>query len=181
MMTRFESVTVTGDGFVLRPLSSADVPAIARACADEQILRWLPLPRPYTTQDAARFVEHVAPLGPAHDTGLTLAVDEGDGLVGCLDLKHTDWAARTTETGYWMAPGARGRGLATRATRRLAEWALREKHLERVELRTAPGNVASAAVARRAGFVAEGTARNAGNVYGARVDLDVFSLVPADL
>lgn len=32
-----------------------------------------------------------------------------------------------------------------------------------------------------AGFTFEGTARNAGVVHGARVDLAVYSLIPADL
>lgn len=181
MMTRFEATTIRGAGFALRPLEAGDVPTITEACADELTLRWLPLPRPYTAQDATAFVERIAPASLADNSGVVFAIDEGDGIVGCIDLKRTDWAARTTETGYWVAPWARGRGVATRATRRLAEWALREKGFERVELRAAPGNAASAAVARKAGFVAEGTARNAGHVHGGRCDLDVFSLVPADL
>ncbi len=52
---------------------------------------------------------------------------------------------------------------------------------ERVELRAATGNLAAQRVAEKAGFQREGLARNAGFVPAGRVDLVVYSLVPADL
>jgi RimJ/RimL family protein N-acetyltransferase len=51
----------------------------------------------------------------------------------------------------------------------------------RVEMRVAPGNTASRRVAEKAGFVYEGLLRNAGHVHSGRVDLEVWSLVAADL
>jgi RimJ/RimL family protein N-acetyltransferase len=80
-----------------------------------------------------------------------------------------------------VAPWGRGNGLAGRATRTLAEWALREQGFERVVVRAATGNRASQRAAESAGFVAEGTARNAGFVRAGRVDLEVYSLVRSDL
>lgn len=177
----YASAPATGGGFTLRPLRSTDAPDIVAACSDEQTQAWLPLPDPYTTSDALRFVTEVAPAQCESGDGVVFGIEVGGRLHGCIDLKHTDWQAATAEVGYWVAPWARGQGLAARACRTLAEWALREQGLERVELHAATGNVASNRAAERAGFVREGLARNAGRVRGGRVDLVVWSLVPGDL
>ena len=52
-MPSFADEVIKSHGVVLRPLTEADVPAIAIACSDAQTQQWLPLPRPYT-EDAAR-------------------------------------------------------------------------------------------------------------------------------
>ena len=48
-------------------------------------------------------------------------------------------------------------------------------------LRAATDNVPSQRVAEKAGFTREGIARNAGVTNAGRVDLVVFSLIPADV
>jgi RimJ/RimL family protein N-acetyltransferase len=48
-------------------------------------------------------------------------------------------------------------------------------------VRVAPGNVASRRVAEKAGFTYEGLLRNAGFVHSGRVDVEMWSLVKADL
>jgi RimJ/RimL family protein N-acetyltransferase len=170
-----------GEGFVLRPLHDDDVNDVLLAASDKLTQRWLPLPSPYTLDTARAFVSEFAPAMLESGLGIVRAIDVDDRLAGCIDLKHTDWRARTTEVGYWVAPWGRGNGLAGRATRVLAEWALLETGLERVELRAATGNVASQRAAETAGFAREGVLRNAGFTHEGRVDLAVYSLIRADL
>jgi RimJ/RimL family protein N-acetyltransferase len=174
-------VTLRGDGFVLRPLHVEDAPDVALAASDELTMRWLPLPRPYTEDTALAFITELAPGQQAEGAGIVRAIEERGRLAGCIDLKKTDWRAGVTEVGYWVAPWARGRGLAGRATRLLADWALREHGLERVELLAATGNVASQRAAEMAGFAREGVLRSAGFTHEGRVDLVSYSLVRADL
>lgn len=173
--------TLQGDGFTLRPLTGLDVPDIAEAGADELTQRWLPLPRPYTMETARSFVADFAPEMQRSGSGIVRAIEVDGRLAGCIDLKHTDWRGLTTEVGYWVAPWGRGAGLAGRAVRVLARWALEEQGLERVELRAASGNVGSQRAAERAGFIREGVLRNAGFIHDGRVDLIVYSLVRTDL
>ena len=103
---------VTGR-LLLRPYSVDDVDAILAAAGDELIQRWLPLPRPYTREDAVQWCTVQAPAART-GAGLARAVTRDGGLVGAIDLKRTDWAAGVTEIGYWAAPptGFRTEGVA---------------------------------------------------------------------
>jgi len=173
-------VLVAGD-LLLRELVGADASEVTLTCQDGETQRWLPLPNPYTEAVALEFITRIGPAQQASGDGVIRAVERDGRLVGCVDLKHTDWAARATETGYWVAPWARRKGVGSMATRALADWALTAGGLERVELLAATGNVGSQRVAERAGFVREGVARNAGYVHGGRVDLVVYSKIPSDI
>lgn len=177
----FPDVTLRGDRLALRAPRVDDAPAVAAACADPLTQRWLPLPNPYTLDHALWFCSTFAPDRRATGAGAVFVIEHEARLAGVIDLKRTDWAARTTEIGYWLSPWARGRGLMTAAVTLLTRWVIGDQGFCRVELRIAPGNEASQRVARAAGYTREGTLRNAGWIHAGRVDLDVFSFVDADL
>ena len=177
----FHALSLQADGIVLRPLTEADVPAVAEACTDELIQRWLPLPNPYTEQAARWFCLEFAPAQLESGHGLVLGIELADRLAGVIDLKRTDWRARTTEIGYWTSPWARRQGVMRRAVSALSRWVLEVRGFARVEIRVATGNVTSQRVATAAGFTKEGVLRNAGYVHDGRVDLIVYSLIDSDL
>lgn len=177
----FDDLTLAGDGFELRPLGDSDLDDIVRACSDPLTQRWLPLPRPYTRSSAEAFVHEIAPAALHAGTGIVRAVEVDRRLCGAIDLKTTDWVARTAEIGYWIAPWARGHGLAGRAAACLADWALRAQGMARVEIRAAEGNVGSQKSALAAGFSREGVLRSAGFTHDGRVDLVVFGRTLADV
>jgi RimJ/RimL family protein N-acetyltransferase len=81
--------------------------------------------------------------------------------------------------GYWLFEHARGRGLATRTARFLAEHAF-SLGVERVEARVFVGNTASERVLERAGFTREGVIRSLPRRWGGRADMTVFSLLPGE-
>ena len=179
----FPNRTVATPRLQVRQLVEADAPKIAEIFADKQTQRWLPVPHGPTEFDAVAWcttfaAEHRA-RGAGDHYGMIRREDET--LVGCLWTTHTDWLARVTEIAYVVAPEARGFGLAAEAVDGLAIALLLEHGFQRVELRVAPGNLASRRVAEKAGFTYEGLLRNAGNLRSGRVDLQVWSLVPADL
>jgi RimJ/RimL family protein N-acetyltransferase len=95
------------------------------------------------------------------------------GMCGIDSWSSTD----VVQFGYWLAAGARGRGLATRAVT-LMTGLLFEIGAARVFLSIQSENAASAAVARRAGFTYEGTLRAHGVWQGQRQDVDVFAALP---
>jgi RimJ/RimL family protein N-acetyltransferase len=96
--------------------------------------------------------------------------------VGCCGVD--DWTKEdVAQFGYWIAPNARGRGYATRATILLTRW-LFDLGAARVFLTIVAGNEDSVAVARRAGFAYEGTMRAHGVWQGQRCDVMLFAALP---
>jgi RimJ/RimL family protein N-acetyltransferase len=163
---------------VLRPGHQDDVDDVLRACQDPENQRWLPIPVPYTRDDAAAFLFRGVEAR-AEGSGL-LSVVEADGrLVGSAGL-HFAQSLLGPGVGYWTAPWARGRGYAAEAATALAEWAL-ARGAHRVHLLADVDNPASQQVARRAGFREEGRMR-ACLPYRDRPhgDAVLFSRLPSD-
>jgi RimJ/RimL family protein N-acetyltransferase len=180
---RFPVLTVSTPRLHVRPLAADDAPAVVHVFADRQTQRWLPFPEDFSAFEALRWCTELA--AERRDSGLGdhygVIRREDNKLVGCLWTKRTDWGARVTEISYALMPSARGFGIAAEATDAVAIALLLEHGFQRVELRVAPGNTASRRVAEKAGFTYEGLLRNAGYVHSGRVDLEVWSLVTADV
>lgn len=142
---------LSADELVLRPWRDADAGALARAWQDPEVARWTGVPADTGVAAARRWI-----AGDAHRRALGLALDlviDVDGEVaGEVGLAQIDVVAGTTEIGWWVAADRRRRGLAARAARLLASWAVSELCVESVVARCDAGNPASAAVARAAGF-----------------------------
>ena len=177
----FHETTLTAGDLTLRPLTQSDTDDVTEACQDAETLRWLPLPRPYTRANAEWFIGTFGPAQRESGAGIVFAIESAGRLAGAIDLKHVNRAAKVAEVGYWVAPWARGRGVASQAIRAISRWAIAGHGFERVELFAATGNAASQRAAEKAGFVREGVARNAGYVHDGRVDMVLFSLIPDDL
>jgi RimJ/RimL family protein N-acetyltransferase len=165
------------DGFVkLRAWSEDDVPAIVAALEDPEISRWIDrIPFPYTESDARSFV--------AGDGGFAIVDGSTGAVLGASGVSWADAGQGGATVGYWVCREARGRGVATRATRLVAEWVLGELGFERLELRADTQNEASCRVAERLGFSLDGTLRSVR--YNARqkrrIDLRVYSLLRSEL
>ncbi len=180
---RFPELNVVTPRLVVRPLTVEDAAELVPICDDKLTRRWLPLPTPYTEADARMWCTWRAAerrtSGDGDHYGIVRREDEC--LVGCVWAKRTDLNALVTEVSYAVLPSARGFGFAAEAVDALTMSLLLEHSFQRVELRIAPGNTASHRVAVKAGFTYEGLLRNAGYLSTGRVDLGVWSLVPADL
>lgn len=99
-------------------------------------------------------------------------------LVGCCGVD--DWTGEdVAQFGYWIAADARGRGYATRAVVLMTRW-LFDLGAARVFLKIVAGNEGSVAVARRAGFIHEGTMRAHSVWQGERHDVMLFAALPLE-
>lgn len=169
------------DGLVLRPWQEEDAPAVAAACRDPEIPRWIPwVPSPYTDEDARAYVRGCLE-SPDERRPFAIVNAETGGLLGSIDIRINP-QLRTGHVGYWIVAEARGRGICTSALRALSNWALEELGLGRLELVTDPDNVGSQRVAEKVGFRREGVLRShLVHRDGRRRDSVMFSLLPGEV
>ncbi|WP_214110047.1 GNAT family N-acetyltransferase [Acrocarpospora catenulata] len=174
-------VTIAAGPVELRPPQEADVEALARACADPEIARFIPLiPDHYTREDAVTWVHVFAEeswrAGGADFVMADPATGEVQGVVG---VKPADRFGNA-EVGYWVAPWARGKGVATAAVRAISEWRF-QQGAPRIDLLTDVENLGSQRVAMGAGYTREGIRRGAGmRRDGSRSDLVAFARLATD-
>ena len=138
---------------------------------------WLPwLDASRGVHDTARFIGRS--IEQAEDeNGLTFVILCDDAIVGVIGQHYVDSLNRRTELGYWVDAAHQGRGIVTRSTARLTDYAFAKQDCNRVILHCAAGNVKSRAVAERLGFTQEGILREAEWLYDHYVDLVVYSML----
>jgi RimJ/RimL family protein N-acetyltransferase len=145
--------TLRDGDLVLRPKRPEDVDALTAACQDPEIPRWTFVPSPYTRAHAEAFLVRSAEEEAAGKSVNLLAVDaDEDRLLGSFSLMELDLEPGYGEIGYWVAAEARGRGVATRGVRLLADWAREELGLTTIDVLPHKDNAASRRVAEKAGF-----------------------------
>jgi RimJ/RimL family protein N-acetyltransferase len=84
---------------------------------------------------------------------LVIGPYDGDIVWGEVGLSRFDAAMRRAEIGWWLAPEARGRGVAAAAVDLIVTWALAEPlGLRQVWARIDPDNAVSSGVAAAARF-----------------------------
>jgi len=167
------------DDLVVRLPRPGDEDAVAAAFADEELREAGNLPA-LTRGELVEALPHVAQLVESGRLAPLVVADAATGeILGGGTLHHLDAERSVLEIGYWLHPHARGRGIATRLARALAEHAF-SLGVERVAAYVNVGNVESERVLERAGFTREGVVRSLPKPDGRRVDKTLFSLLPGD-
>ncbi|MCG6497955.1 GNAT family N-acetyltransferase [Kitasatospora sp. A2-31] len=161
----FVPVTLDLGDIVLRPWSRRTevrggvVARLLEAAADPAVALWNPI-RATDEAGAAAYLDRWETGWDSGNAAAFAVVDGGDGdLLGNVALRWTDRADGLAMIGYWLMPAARGRGVATRATRAVTSWGIATADARRIEIAHAVGNAASCRVAERCGYPAEGTLR----------------------
>lgn len=163
----------------LEPWQAAEFAAFTERHRDH-LAPWLPWARSIVDEEGARaFLQRYADRVAA-DSGRIYALWRDGEMVGGTLYRVFDVPGRTCEIGAWLSPNATGRGLITRAVEAMVAWAVDVRGMHRVEWRCVPENEASRAVARRLGFVHEGTAREAFAHEGRRWDLETWALLATE-
>jgi O-acetyl-ADP-ribose deacetylase (regulator of RNase III) len=141
-------------GAALHRHDVAQVDALHRAIEDSRtyLRPWMPW-ADQSRADTAAFLERAADEWVTARSYGYVIIDAADGsILGGAGL-HDRLGPHALEIGYWRRADAGGRGVVTAAANALTAAALAMPGVEWVEIHCDAANVASAAVARRAGFV----------------------------
>ncbi|GAA3928933.1 GNAT family N-acetyltransferase [Microbacterium soli] len=173
-----ESVVLRTERLVLSIPTGADVDAITAACQDAAVQRYTTVPKPYARADATDFVRLVSEWW-GEGSSTTWAIRHDDRFAGAVGLADIDDGV--ADLGYWLAPDARGRGIASEAVRGVVAWGFDGPlTLHRISWRAVVGNLGSAHTARAAGFRYEGRMREAFRHGAHRDDAWIAGLLATD-
>jgi RimJ/RimL family protein N-acetyltransferase len=169
-------VELRADGLLLRKPNTSDIDAVAAACVDPEISRFIPyVPSPYTRADAEMWLSALERSWEEESGERTFAIlDEqrDPALQGVVTVRLRE----SGTVGYWLAPWGRGRGVMTAAVRAVVAWARETHGVSRLLLTTHPENLASQRVAERAGFARIGTTEHQPPFRDGVTTVDLFEL-----
>lgn len=160
----------------LEPYGARHVAAVQALLDDPEVAAHTPVPEPLPPRHAAGWLERFA-TGPEPLAWAVL--DDGGAVVGFGCAPVADRVRGEVELGYLVGAAARGRGVATFVLTELTAWAF-ARGAHRVQLHVNADNTASQRVARRCGYVLEGTLRQTWLKPGRRVDTTVWSRLVSD-
>jgi [ribosomal protein S5]-alanine N-acetyltransferase len=100
--------------------------------------------------------------------------------VGTIGLWLRQLAEGRATAGYFVAPSARGRGIAAAALIALTSFAWTVPRLHRIELHIEPWNTGSIKTAERAGYEREGLMRSHQEIGGQRRDMLLYATIKED-
>ncbi|MBT2288221.1 GNAT family N-acetyltransferase [Paenibacillus albidus] len=146
----------------------------------ERLRQWLPWVDGVTEQShIASFITNAIKQG-SDNGGFTAGLWVRDEFAGIIGYHEIDWRSRAVGIGYWLGEGYEGKGYMTSACRVFVDYALLEMELNRVEIRSATGNLSSRAIPERLGFVLEGVIRQAEKLPSGYVNHAVYGLLRSE-
>lgn len=174
--------SLADEEILLRPWREADIVHQLAAFSDPVFLQhsdWAPTNRAEAQRQLLE-QEQLRVQGGAINFAIVGVTDPGT-MLGGISVNHIDQEQGRASLGYWLAPAVRGRGVASRAVRLVADWVFQTVRLARLEITCGPDNAGSQQVARRTGFTREGLLRSHMTLKGGRRDTVVFGLLPGEL
>ncbi|MBC8570342.1 GNAT family N-acetyltransferase [Zongyangia hominis] len=164
--------------FSLRPWLLTDVPSVLKYADNEKIAANLRdvFPHPYTEADAVGYVSSC--IGAGEERQLTRAIVVGGEAVGSIGIfLQEDVYRKSGELGYWLAEPFWGKGVMTRAIRRLCGEAFARYDIVRIYAEPYASNMGSRRALEKAGFTLEGVLRQSVYKRGRLLDSCIYSLL----
>lgn len=170
---------LTGEFVYLAPLRDEDLPLLFTWINDRDTALWNAPYHPVSESDHRAWAGAVA---AAADRTFFVIKRKRDGhAIGACQLHSIHPVHRTAELQIRIGDVAdRGHGFGSEALRLLLKFAFEDLNLHRVQLNVFATNAPAIRVYEKAGFVREGTLRQAAHIDGFYVDVVVMGILRED-
>ena len=167
----------------IRPFREDDADGLFESVREsmDELIHWMPWCHPdYAISEARDWIGRQVAAFEARDE-YNFAIVDGDGrIAGVCGINAINRENRLANLGYWVRSSQVRRGIATRATLLLSDWAFQNTDLNRLEILVAVRNHSSLRVAAKAGAVWEGVLRGRLQLRGEMHDAVLFSIMRPD-
>ena len=150
----------------------------------ERLKPWFPWAQEMATlEEREQFVrQQYAKFIQNEDMMLFFFLKDSGKLIGCGGLHYRGPQVPKFEIGYWVRTGYEGKGYVTEAVNAITRFGFEQADAQRIFIRCDINNLRSQAVAKRAGYIYEGTFRNFERRHhtGELTDMMYFALTRQD-
>lgn len=138
---------------------------------------WLSFATDLTLADEQEFLSSVLNI-PYERRNIIFKIQKKRTFCGLIGFVNTDFDNHRTEIGYWLLPAHQKKGIMTQSVKHLCRWAVKEREMNRIQIRCAVDNRPSNAIPRRLGFTLEGIEREGELLSsGQYTDIHVYSIL----
>ena len=138
------------------------------------------LPYPYTEQDGKEFIS--AMLSADENETFAFAITVDNMVIGSIGIfRQGNIHRQIAELGYYIAEEYWGKGIMTEAVKQICEYVFANSDIIRIYAEPFAYNIASCRVLEKAGFQYEGTLRSNAVKNGRVIDMEMYSLLKAEI
>jgi diamine N-acetyltransferase len=173
---------IRGERVRLRAIEREDLPRFHAWLNDEEITEGLSRYLPFSFVEEERWFEQMlARPSEEHPFAIELREDESWQLIGNVGLFNLDATARGAELGIFIGERARwDKGYGTEILGLMLRHSFETLNLNRVYLRVFANNARARRSYEKAGFVLEGTLRQAAFRSGQYIDMLIMSVLRSE-
>ncbi|HET7579909.1 MAG TPA: GNAT family protein [Bacillales bacterium] len=152
-----------------------DLYDLIESCRD-YLGRWLTRIKSFrSVRDVEHFIETAYEEASTYKNLQTGIWYRGE-LAGLIAFEKIDWFNQWLEMGCWLGEKFQGKGIMTKATVAMMDYAYERLGFHRIEMRCGTGNRKSRAIPEKLGFREEGTFREVEWLYDRFVDQIIYGM-----
>ncbi len=138
------------------------------------------LPYPYTEQDGKEFISAMLSADESETFAFAITVDNM--VIGSIGIfRQGNIHRQTAELGYYIAEEYWGKGIMTEAVKQICAYVFAKSDIIRIYAEPFAYNIASCRVLEKVGFQYEGTLRSNAVKNGKVIDMEMYSLLKAEI
>ena len=166
--------------YILRPLRLSDVPVWYACLSDPEVTRLTSYDIKSVDNITAMVETYIAGYAEKTSNRWAIALKDTDTLIGTCGYYWWNVDHSITELGYDLAKSYWGKKVMTQAVQASVKWAFETLGVNRIQATVMVGNLASAKVLEKNGFLQEGTLREYKICRGQPSDFWIYALLQKD-